>query len=83
METERLSPWRPVGRIWTWSFFTGNFEGVFDIKIWGFFFYYFDPNDVANLSCGTEEETSVHVLCECEALVSPRHAYLGSFFFGP
>ena len=23
--------------------------------------------------CGTEEETSVHVLCECEALVSLKH----------
>jgi len=27
-----------------------------------------------------EEETSVHILCECEALASLRHAYLGSFF---
>jgi len=30
--------------------------------------------------CGTEEETSVHILCECEALASLRHAYVGSFF---
>jgi len=30
--------------------------------------------------CGTEEETSVHVLCECEALASLRYTYLGSFF---
>jgi len=29
--------------------------------------------------CGTEEETSVHILCECEALASLRHAYVGSF----
>jgi hypothetical protein len=29
---------------------------------------------------GTEEETLVHVLCECEALASLRHTYLGSFF---
>ena len=29
--------------------------------------------------CGTEEET-VHILGECEALVSLRHRYLGSFF---
>ena len=29
--------------------------------------------------CGTEEETSVHILCEYEALTSLRHAYLGSF----
>jgi hypothetical protein len=33
--------------------------------------------------CGTEEETSVHVLCECEALASLRHSYLGSFFLDP
>jgi len=33
--------------------------------------------------CGTEEETSVHILCECEALASPRHTYLGSFFLDP
>jgi hypothetical protein len=31
--------------------------------------------------CGTEEETSVHILCECEALASLRHRYLGSFFW--
>jgi len=30
--------------------------------------------------CGTEEETSVHILCECEALASCRYTYLGSFF---
>jgi len=33
--------------------------------------------------CGTEEETSVHVLCVCEALASLRHLYLGSFFLDP
>jgi hypothetical protein len=27
-----------------------------------------------------EEETSAHILCECGALASLRHAYLGSFF---
>jgi len=30
--------------------------------------------------CGTEEETSVHILYECEALASLRRTYLGSFF---
>jgi hypothetical protein len=30
--------------------------------------------------CGVEEETSAHMLCECEAFASLRHAYLGSFF---
>jgi hypothetical protein len=33
--------------------------------------------------CGSEEETSVHVLCECEALASLRHTYLGSFILDP
>jgi hypothetical protein len=33
--------------------------------------------------CGTEEETSAHILCECEALASLKHAYLGSFVLGP
>jgi hypothetical protein len=32
---------------------------------------------------GTEEETSVHILCECEALASVRQRYLGSFFLDP
>jgi len=30
--------------------------------------------------CGVGEETSAHILCECESLASFRHAYLGSFF---
>ena len=29
--------------------------------------------------CGAEDETSAHILCECEALSSLRHVYLGSF----
>jgi hypothetical protein len=33
--------------------------------------------------CGTEEETSVHVLYVCEALASLRHSYLASFFLDP
>jgi hypothetical protein len=33
--------------------------------------------------CGTEEETSVHILCECEAMASLRRAHLGSFFMDP
>jgi len=33
--------------------------------------------------CGTEEETSVHILCECEALSSLRYTHLGSFFVDP
>jgi len=32
---------------------------------------------------GVGEETSVHILCECEALASPRHAYLGYLFLEP
>jgi len=33
--------------------------------------------------CDVDDETSAHILCECEALVSLRHAYLGSFFLVP
>jgi hypothetical protein len=40
-------------------------------------------NDPTCRKCGTEEETSVHILCECEALASLRHRYLGSFFLNP
>ena len=32
---------------------------------------------------GVGEETSAHILCECEALASHRHAYLGSLFLEP
>jgi hypothetical protein len=32
---------------------------------------------------GTGEESSVHISCECEALASLRHTYLGSFFLDP
>ena len=40
-------------------------------------------NDHACRKCGTEEKTSVHILCECEALGSLRHQYLGSFLLDP
>jgi len=33
--------------------------------------------------CDTEEETSVHILCVCEAWASLRHSCLGSFFLDP
>jgi hypothetical protein len=33
--------------------------------------------------CDTEGETSVHILCECEALASLRHTHLGSFCLDP
>jgi hypothetical protein len=33
--------------------------------------------------CGAAKETSAHVLCECEALATLRHIYLGSFFLDP
>jgi len=32
---------------------------------------------------GREEETSVHILCECEALASLTHAHLDSFCLDP
>ena len=34
-------------------------------------------------NCGVREETSAHILCECEALASLRHMYLGSFSLEP
>ena len=33
--------------------------------------------------CGTEEETSIYILCECEALPSLMHTDLGSVFLDP
>ena len=33
--------------------------------------------------CGAEEEILAHVLCKFEALVSLKHAYVGSFFVDP
>jgi hypothetical protein len=33
--------------------------------------------------CGVKEETSAHILCECEALAVLRYRYLGSFFLEP
>jgi len=33
--------------------------------------------------CGVQEQTSAHILCECEALASLRHTHLGSFFLEP
>jgi len=39
-------------------------------------------NDPICRKCGIEEETSGHILCECDALASLRHAYLASFFLG-
>jgi hypothetical protein len=33
--------------------------------------------------CGVKEKTSVHLLCECEALALLKHEYLGSFFLEP
>jgi hypothetical protein len=33
--------------------------------------------------CGTEEETSVNILYECQTLASLRHAHPGSFFLSP
>jgi hypothetical protein len=33
--------------------------------------------------CGAEDETSVHILCRCEALASSRRTYLGSFVLEP
>jgi len=37
-------------------------------------------NNLTCRKCGTEEEASVHILCQCEALASLRYIYLGFFF---
>ena len=49
---------------------SGILRGFFllDIPIW---IPFLDPEHVSNLSC-TEKETSVHILCECEALASTQ-----------
>jgi hypothetical protein len=31
--------------------------------------------------CGVKEETSAHILCDCEAMASLRHTYQGSIFW--
>ena len=41
------------------------------------------PSESPLCRCGEEDETSAHILCECEALASLRHVYLGSFFLEP
>jgi len=33
--------------------------------------------------CWLREETSAHILCDSDALVSLKHAYLGSFYLEP
>jgi len=40
-------------------------------------------NDPMCRKYGTEEEISVHILCECEALASLGYMYLGSFSLDP
>jgi hypothetical protein len=33
--------------------------------------------------CGVMDEATTHIHCECEALATLRHVYLGSFFLEP
>ena len=40
-------------------------------------------NNCVCRKCGNEEETSVHILCECETLASLSYTYLSCFFLGP
>ena len=42
-----------------------------------------NTDDDKHTTDGVREETSAHILCECEALASLRHAHLGSFFLEP
>ena len=39
-------------------------------------------NNLTCRKCGTEEETSVHILCECETLASLRYTYLSTRVLG-
>jgi hypothetical protein len=39
-------------------------------------------NNSTYRKCGTDEETA-HISCECDALASLSHTYLGSFFLDP
>ena len=41
------------------------------------------PDSTLCRTCGAEDETSAHILCECEDFASHRHVYLGSFFLEP
>jgi hypothetical protein len=43
----------------------------------------FYSSDLICRKCGTAEETSVHILCKCEALASLRYTHLESFFLDP
>jgi hypothetical protein len=40
-------------------------------------------NNPTRRKCGTEEETSFHILYECQILASLRYAHLGTFFLDP
>jgi hypothetical protein len=62
---------------YTYQLLTGHNTLRRHVHIMGLF------NDPMCRKCGTEEESSVHILCECEALASLRHAYLGFFFVDP
>ena len=73
----------PAGGTWRGAPLPGILRVFVLTYITGFLFWGGDPEYVANLSGVTEEETSVHILCECEALASLRHTYLGSFFLDP
>ena len=52
---------------------------LLDINTLSKYFYFMRlTNSSSRRICGAEEETSAHILRECEALASLRHAYLGS-----
>jgi hypothetical protein len=40
-------------------------------------------NNLVCRRCGAEDETSAHILCECEALASLRQLCLGSIYLVP
>jgi len=53
--------------------------------VWPFIYIYIIglSNNPTCRKCGTGEETSVHILCQREALASLRYTHFGSFFLDP
>jgi len=60
-----------------WNFDEGTQLPSVDLCVMGL------SNNPTCKKCGTEEETSLHILWECEALASLRHIYPGSLFLDP
>ena len=63
-----------------------NFHGSSQGKLHGSFHTFSrksPENSPLCRGCGVQGETSAHILCECEALASLKHVFLGSFSLDP